>query len=80
MRIKPIYEAYHGNKKQTHLKDSIGKISAASIIPYPPGVPLVVPGEEITEEVYDQIISLMENSIEIVGLMGYNKDRLVIVE
>ncbi len=80
MRIKPIYEAYHGRKKQIDLKKSIGKVSASAIIPYPPGVPLVVPGEEITEEVYDQIISLMENSIEIVGLMGYNKDRLVIVE
>lgn len=78
--IMPIYDAYHGNKKQIDLKDSIGKVSATSIIPYPPGVPLVVPGEEITKEVYDQITSLMENNIEIVGLMGYNKDRLVIVE
>lgn len=78
--IMPIYEAYHSNKKQIDLKDSIGRISATSIIPYPPGVPLVVPGEEITEEVYDQIVSLMENNIEIVGLMGYNKDRLVVVE
>ncbi len=75
-----IYEAYHGNKKQRELKYSIGKISATSIIPYPPGVPLVVPGEEITQELYEQIIFLMESGIEIVGLMGYNKDRLVVVE
>ncbi|MCQ4923937.1 aminotransferase class I/II-fold pyridoxal phosphate-dependent enzyme [Tissierella carlieri] len=78
--IMPIYEAYHGNKKQRELKYSIGKISATSIIPYPPGVPLVVPGEEITQELYEQITFLMENGIEIVGLMGYNKDRLVVVE
>ena len=77
---KSIYEAYHSNKKQIDLKDSIGRISAAAIIPYPPGVPLVVPGEEITQELYDQILFLMENDIEIVGLMGYNKDRLVVVE
>lgn len=78
--IMPIYEAYHGNKKQRELKYSIGKISATAIIPYPPGVPLVVPGEEITQELYEQITFLMENGIEIVGLMGYNKDRLVVVE
>lgn len=78
--IMPIYEAYHSSKKQVELKYSIGKISATSIIPYPPGVPLVVPGEEITQELYDQITFLMENGIEIVGLMGYNKDRLVVVE
>lgn len=78
--IMPIYEAYHSSKKQVELKYSIGKISATSIIPYPPGVPLVVPGEEITQELYDQITFLMENGIEIVGLMGYNKDRLVVLE
>lgn len=78
--LMPIYEAYHGNKKQIELKDSIGKVSATSIIPYPPGVPLVVPGEEITQELYEHITFLMENDIEIVGLMGYNKDRLVVVE
>lgn len=78
--IMPVYEAYHSSKKQIELKDSIGRVSAASIIPYPPGIPLVVPGEEITQELYNQIIFLMENGIEIVGLMGYNKDRLVVVE
>ncbi|WP_353095607.1 aminotransferase class I/II-fold pyridoxal phosphate-dependent enzyme [Tissierella praeacuta] len=78
--VMPIYEAYHSSKKQVELKYSIGKISATSIIPYPPGVPLVVPGEEITQELYEQITFLMENGIEIVGLMGYNKDRLVVVE
>lgn len=78
--ILPIYEAYHSNKKLTELKFSIGKISATSIIPYPPGVPLVVPGEEITQELFEHIIFLMKNGIEIVGLMGYNKDKLVVVE
>ena len=78
--IMPIYEAYHSSKKQVELKDSIGKVSATAIIPYPPGVPLVVPGEKITQELYEQITFLMENDIEIVGLMGYNKDRLVVVE
>lgn len=76
----PIYEAYHKGKKQIDLKDSIGKISATSIIPYPPGIPLAVPGEMITEELYKHIMFLMENDIEIVGLMGYNKDKLVVLK
>ncbi|MBU5437062.1 aminotransferase class I/II-fold pyridoxal phosphate-dependent enzyme [Tissierella sp. MSJ-40] len=76
----PIYDAYYGKKKQVDLKYSIGKISATSIIPYPPGIPLVVPGEEITQEIYEHIMFLMANGMEIVGLMGYNKDKTVVVE
>jgi len=78
--VMPIYEAYHKKKKLIKLEDSIGRIAAVSVIPYPPGVPLVVPGEEITKELYDHIIFLMDNGIEIVGLMGYNKEEIVVVE
>lgn len=76
----PIFQAYYSNKRQVSLKDSIGKISGTSIIPYPPGIPLIVPGEVITRELYHYIKFLMENHIEIVGLMGYNKDKLVVLK
>lgn len=36
--------------RTVYLKDAKGKISAEYIWAYPPGVPLVVPGEELTEE------------------------------
>lgn len=72
--------AYYSKKTQVELKDAIGKIAAGPIIPYPPGIPLIVPGEEITKEIYDYILFLMDSEIEIVGLMGYNKDHIVIVE
>ncbi len=73
-------EAYYGKKEQVLLKDAIGRVSAAPIIPYPPGIPLIVPGEEITQEIYDHVLFLMDNGIEIVGLMGYNKDYVVVTE
>lgn len=75
-----LADAYYGKKELVNLKDSIGRISAASIIPYPPGIPLIVPGELITQELYDHIMFIMENGLEIVGLMGYNKDQIVVVE
>ena len=73
-------EAYYGKKEQIKLSDAIGRVSAAPIIPYPPGIPLIVPGEEITQEIYEHVLFLMDNGIEIVGLMGYNKDYVVVTE
>ncbi len=74
------YDAYYAKKELLNLKDSIGRISATSVIPYPPGIPLIAPGEEITQELYDHILFIMENGLEIVGLMGYNKDQIVVIE
>ncbi len=73
-------DAYYGKKEQIKLKDAIGRVSAAPIIPYPPGIPLIVPGEEITQEIYEHVLFLMDNGIEIVGLMGKGKDNVVVVE
>ncbi len=75
-----IHDSYYAQKEVVNLEDSIGRISATSVIPYPPGIPLIVPGEEITKDLYHHILSIMENGLEIVGLMGYNKEQIVVIE
>ncbi|BFU59870.1 MULTISPECIES: lysine decarboxylase LdcC [Rodentibacter] len=40
----------NGKIEDCYLEDMIGKVNANMILPYPPGVPLVMPGEMITEE------------------------------
>jgi arginine decarboxylase len=43
-----LQEAFHQDKEQVLLQDAIGRYSAEMVIPYPPGIPLLAPGEEIT--------------------------------
>lgn len=40
----------HGQVEEIYVDDMIGRVSANMILPYPPGVPLVMPGEMLTEE------------------------------
>ncbi len=71
-------QAYFSKKKLVDLKDSIGKVVATSVIPYPPGVPLLATGELITKELYDYLMFLLENNINIVNLSEDKKQILVV--
>ncbi|MGE9553467.1 lysine decarboxylase LdcC [Erwinia amylovora] len=39
-----------GNVETVQISELVGRVSANMILPYPPGVPVVMPGEMITEE------------------------------
>lgn len=45
-------------KEVVPIQQAVGHIAATSIIPYPPGIPLIFEGEKITENHIEQIVSL----------------------
>ncbi|WP_377559102.1 aminotransferase class I/II-fold pyridoxal phosphate-dependent enzyme [Ornithinibacillus salinisoli] len=56
------------NKQKTNkvtLSEAVGCIAAESIIPYPPGIPLIVKGEKIQETHISQINQLIEQGATI---------------
>lgn len=48
-------QAYFAPKKKVAWKDAIGCVSGEMIAPYPPGIPIVYPGEKITKEIWDYL-------------------------
>lgn len=48
-------KAWLAKRKKVLLKSAIGGISCEMVAPYPPGIPIVCPGEEITSEVLSAI-------------------------
>ena len=51
-------EAFYHDKKLMHISETAGLISGESIMIYPPGIPLVIPGEMITQQLIDHYIYL----------------------
>lgn len=51
------------DSKWVKLENTIGYIAAEAIVPYPPGIPLLVKGEYITDEHVQQIHTLQANHI-----------------
>ena len=57
---EPIYymrprEAYHSYKKHVTLEHALNEVAAESIMVYPPGIPVVIPGEVISEEIIQDL-------------------------
>jgi lysine decarboxylase len=48
-------EAYHAPKKYVPLNQAVDEIAAESIMIYPPGIPIVIPGEIISQDILDDL-------------------------
>ncbi len=48
-------EAFYAKKKSVPLERSIGLISCEFVMCYPPGIPILAPGEKITKDILDYI-------------------------
>lgn len=54
----------------TFLYDGMGKISGEYLWAYPPGIPLITPGEEITTPVVETVEALYRAGVRLIGTRG----------
>jgi arginine/lysine/ornithine decarboxylase len=50
-------DAFFSQFEDVKAKDAVGRIAAEQITPYPPGIPAILPGERISQEVVDYLQS-----------------------
>lgn len=60
-------DAYYSRKKVVRLEDAEGEISGEMVMAYPPGIPVVCPGERITAEIIDYIKALKNEKCQLQG-------------
>ncbi|WP_422444705.1 aminotransferase class I/II-fold pyridoxal phosphate-dependent enzyme [Thermoanaerobacterium sp. DL9XJH110] len=53
-------EAFYSPKRPHPFRESAGKISGEMIMAYPPGIPIVCPGEIITRDIIDEVLLLKD--------------------
>lgn len=77
---KTIYEAVESDDIQiVELRNATGRVSTEFVYAYPPGIPIIVPGEVITKEIIDDIINGKENGLNIEGLGDMNLDFIKVL-
>lgn len=60
-------EAFNGYKESVLLEDSIGEVSGEFLMAYPPGIPVLCPGEVITEEIVKYVGDLKKTGLYVQG-------------
>jgi arginine decarboxylase len=60
-------DAYHAPKKYMKFSDAVDEISAECVMIYPPGIPLVIPGEIISEDLIEAMEFYAESGSVILG-------------
>jgi arginine/lysine/ornithine decarboxylase len=66
MRMLPR-EAFLAQSEFVRFKESKGRICAETISPYPPGIPVISPGEEITDEIIDYLTLELKAGVRMQG-------------
>ena len=50
-------EAFFAARESVPVKAAVGRISAELVAPYPPGIPVLAPGEEVTIDAVDALLA-----------------------
>ncbi len=66
--VLPIYEAADREGVSLPLRDAPGKISREYVYLYPPGIPLLVPGERVSGECAALLAQLLREGLDVRGL------------
>ncbi len=72
-----VRAALFGKHRELSLKEAAGHISGSAIVPYPPGIPLVYPGEVISSELAAYVTEILHAGGTVYGIMG---DKIKIVD
>lgn len=65
---KRILSQIPQKKVRVPLEEAAGRVCASSIIPYPPGIPLICPGETLLPEDLTYIKQLRDNGEKVIGI------------
>ncbi|KNZ69176.1 Orn/Lys/Arg decarboxylase major region [Thermincola ferriacetica] len=70
-------EAWFSVKRAVPVEEARGCISAEIVAPYPPGIPLLCPGEKINDEIINQIKEIRAMEI---GVQGSRDPKLLYIQ
>lgn len=73
------YQALQLPQKEVGWEEAVGAMAADTIVLYPPGIPLLVPGETITKEFLERMEECIRQGLSVEGASHLEEKRIKIV-
>ena len=73
-------EAFYGEKESLPIRETAGRVCSEFVMCYPPGIPILTPGEQITEEIIDYIAYALEKGCSMTGPEDPGIERLNVLK
>ena len=73
-------EAFYSQKKSVRIMDAVGAVSGEFVMCYPPGIPILAPGELITIEIAQYIVFAKEKGCSMQGTEDPAVEYLKVLE
>lgn len=73
-------EAFYGEKESLPIRETAGRVCSEFVMCYPPGIPILTPGEQITEEIIDYIEYALEKGCSMTGPEDPEIERLNVLK
>ncbi len=79
-QVLTVTEAMEGKTAAVPLMESEGRISAEYLCLYPPGIPLITPGEKISGQLLENVGKYLQQGLTITGLKDKHNKIIQVVE
>lgn len=73
-------QAIYEPLEMVNIENCYGRISAEIIAPYPPGIPVIMPGEIITKDIIDNVLKVKEAGIKINGPRDQRLEKIAVIK
>lgn len=78
--VLPPQKAFYSRKKSMPIEKSAGKTCGEFLMAYPPGIPILAPGERITEDILNYIFYAKEKGCFLTGPEDMQIEHINVVE
>ena len=77
--VMPPQMAFYARKRRVSMRESTGFVAGEFVMSYPPGIPIVAPGERITPDILEHILFTKEKGCFMTGTEDMNLEYIQVV-
>ena len=79
-KVLPPRQAFYADTEDVYFCEAVGRVSAEQISFYPPGIPVIIPGELVTEEIFTYCQRMLALGLPVSGPQDGTLGKIQVVK